>query len=120
MGIALSVTPRNGKFHRKSGLVRNQKKKVPIVPSASVDAMSTRQPLRFSSAWARLRRTLASTNGERNMRPRGRVKVEKEIRQYAQSSKRMENSHRKSGLVRNEKNNVQYKSNIGKSPKQVT
>ena len=36
VGSALSVTPKNGKFHRKSGLVRNQKKKVPIVPSASV------------------------------------------------------------------------------------
>ena len=36
VGSALSVTPKNGKFHRKSGLVRNQKKKVPVVPSASV------------------------------------------------------------------------------------
>ena len=36
VGSALSVTPKNGKFHRKSGLVRNQKKKVPTVPSASV------------------------------------------------------------------------------------
>ena len=26
VGSALSVTPKNGKFHRKSGLVRNQKK----------------------------------------------------------------------------------------------
>ena len=32
VGSALSVTPKNGKVHRKSGLVRNQKKKVPVVP----------------------------------------------------------------------------------------
>ena len=33
MGSALSVTPKNGKFHRKSGLVRNQ---VWIVPRYSL------------------------------------------------------------------------------------
>ena len=32
VGSALSVTPKNGKFHRKSGLVRNHNEKVPIVP----------------------------------------------------------------------------------------
>ena len=41
VGSALSVTPKNGIFHRKSGLVRNQKKKVPIVPSTLVLFMYT-------------------------------------------------------------------------------
>ena len=41
VGSALPVTPESGNFRRKSGLVRNQKKKVPIVPWTAVDSMFT-------------------------------------------------------------------------------
>ena len=41
VGSALSVTPKNGKLLRKSGLVRNQKKKNPVVPWTAVFPMST-------------------------------------------------------------------------------
>ena len=81
VGSALSVTPKNGKFHRKSGLVRNSERRKFLrtltrdlhghVPCARhVHARQLREMLEHLDVACGV--AVASTNGERGMRPRGR------------------------------------------------